>query len=1257
MKLLTLATHLLILLFPLKVIGESFKDHIDWSGWKVISDENGFEQQILSGTNVTNLAEFNFNPYYIKRIPLNGNYSVKTSSFESNTEEITKGNFFELSNQTTPKLEVTKSGNQHYLQISLPLVFSERGRVFKINSFLVEYELSPKTIFQTKSNEFIENPDGIWHKLSIESSGVYKLTFENLKDWGVITSEVSIDEIAIIGKNGDQLPYINDQTKSNRLKKIPIQFFAGNDNIFNSGDYILFYAETAKTYTYDQTSNTGRYDLNHYSFINFVFIGLNAEFANKIEHVDYSNEIVIDTIRSVNDFIHHENDWLNFIKSGRIWVGEDFQSENPRLFNFNIYNIDTNAPVNLKATLAARSTQTADNYFTIGLNNNQDIFNLPSVSTIYYNDYVRFKTFRQDYNIDTKNINLQFEYNFPITSSLAWVDNFTLNFKRNLIFNSPTQQHFYNFDITNDGFYNYQINTNSAIMLWNIRGYDDIEHIKGSVSNDLLNFTLPSSDTTVQIMFDVEHCFIPNYVEQIQFQNLWSHQSTELVIITPPEWQEEAIRLANLHEQEDNMSVRVTLTSDIYNHYASGRPEAAAIRNYIRQQYQNPGEDSLRFVLLFGNGSQDQRNINSQKKNFIPTYQSLNSTKLTTSFVSDDFFGLMDDNEGEFTSLDMLDLAVGRLPVSSLNEAKAIVDKIENYYKEPVLLRSYNDDWVQRIHFVADDGDSYEHMRQSESLSVLVDSTLSHLNISKTFLDNYTEINTTVKPRIEGAENSIKNAFKTGQLIINYTGHGGEYGWAGERVLTISDIHQLNNETYPVVITASCEFARFDTPKGKSAGEYILLEPKGGAIGLMTTVRLVFSIPNFRLNTAFYKTMAKYSKEQKTMYLGELFKDTKILNNGGTNDRNFTLLGDPALRLHATQPQLEIDEIIIYGNETDTIKALQKVTVKGKVLDSNTSFDGSFNGNISITLFDKKESKESLNNGSENSKFQYWDQGNLLTRSTAIVTEGRFSSDLIIPLDIRSNFGEGKLSIIASDNSGKILGGIKNDFLIGGIDSSKLNDQSGPEIGLYLNDSSFVFGNIINNPVTLLVGLSDSSGLNITQSEIGNDIAFTLDGDETNEVLLNDYFEPSLGDPTSGSISYPIGELNPGEYSIELKGYDNLNNPSKAYTEFLIEESAELALEHLLNYPNPFTNNTAFYFEQNQSEPVEFLIQIFTISGKEIKSIQAVHDGVSERVGPIQWDGKDEFGDEIGRGVYLYKLTVRMNGKTETLTNKLVILK
>ena len=998
-------------------------------------------------------------------------------------------------------------------------------------------------------------------------------------------------------------------------------------------------------------------ELNDFTDTNFVFLGLNSSLQALIntENVeDLANPIVL---TSGHDFYHHQNQLLNFIKSGRNWVGEDFLSENPRRFQIELKDLITTIPVKIDYSAAVRSN--------VGVNGNtmelylNDILirtiAYPAVSPIYYNDYVRFNDQSFTSIFTQENITFTNKYAQPNNTSAAWVHKFTFNYSKKWVYrNEPlwlTNVDFYQ----NNSNFLYQIVANSSLdlMLFKVSDFYSVKKIDYTFEEGQIQFYQKGNQQDQYILFNPLHAQSCIYKSAVTFANLKATVlDPELLIITHPSFRVQANEIKKIHENHDGLITAVVNVEDIYNEFSSGRKEAPAIRDFIRYLYQNSNENKLQYVLLLGDASHDAKRINSNHINHIPVFQSENSTRLTGSFGTDDFYALMDENEGDFGPFDQLDLSVGRIPVATKEEADNAVEKIKDYYGLTIATKDIlNKGWRNKIHFIADDGDAYEHMRQSEQLTVMVDTILPNLNITKTYIDAFPKVKTITKNQVIGAEEKIKDMFKNGGLIINYTGHGGEYGWASERILTNFEIKQMQNSfSYPLVMTATCEFSRFDDPKQTSAGENLFLQNKGGAIALFTTTRLVFSIPNFRLNRSFYEVLAE-KKQDEVIRLGDVFKETKVKNNGGNNDRNFTLLGDPALKFAFPSQAISTQNVVVNNIQVDTLKALNTVKVFGEVKNNSN-----YNGLIEISIYDKKVERESLDNDKTGQTFKYVQQENMLTQSIAEIKNGKFEIQFKLPKNTRSDYGLGKITYFASSNE-NAYSGFKS-IVLGGIDTLALNDKIGPEIQLWLNDSTFSFGSAIEPQPILFAQFKDESGINLVSEEIANRIVLKLDNQSVSEKVLNPYYTPATNDFTQGSLKLKLNEVKEGRYSLTLKASDNLNNPSEAFTEFYIAESAPLAIKNLVNYPNPFTTFTGFYFEHNNPEAeMDIMLSVYTINGRLIKTIRYNTIVDSKRVGPIDWDGRDDFGDPIGRGVYFYKLTVKSNGETFEQTNKLVILK
>jgi len=698
----------------------------------------------------------------------------------------------------------------------------------------------------------------------------------------------------------------------------------------------------------------------------------------------------------------------------------------------------------------------------------------------------------------------------------------------------------------------------------------------------------------------------------------------------------------------------------------------------------------VKYVLLMGDGSYINKiRGTSNNTNFIPTYQSINSLSETQSIATDDFFVLMDPEEGQNAeNYGSIDIGIGRLTCKTTQEMKAVINKILKYYETDPNLQvnasqnpcSNNEtnmgDWRNNLLFLGDDDDSAEHMEQSNSLSTGVSNLDANYNIDKIFLDAYQRFSTAGGARYPDATQDFIRRIQKGALIFNYTGHGGEVGLTAERIIDVDIINNLNNlNRLPLFVTATCEFSRYDDPGRTSAGELCLLNAKGGAVALFTTCRLAYSGPNFTLNSILLTNTFKKLSNGKRPCLGDIVQLTKSDPRIGQSYvyANFHLLGDPAMPLAYPKEKVfttSINQKTISTTSSDTLNALSKITITGYVGD-NQGNKLNFNGLVYPTVFDKEQDITCLmnieksavnwplpeNSNSSLIPFKFKLQKNILYRGKAQVTNGEFSFTFIVPKDISFSYGPGRISYYATTGNTD-ANGYYNKIVIGGASKSTVIDNEGPQVSLYMNDKKFVNGGTTNENPVLFANLVDSSGINTVGTGLGHDISAILDGKSSNPIILNDYYEADLNSYQSGKIRYPFNELSEGQHNIAFKVWDIQNNSNTVYTDFVVAQSAELALKQVMNYPNPFTTHTQFIFEHNQTcVPLKVTVQIYTVSGKAIKTIQQsinCNSGVNET---IEWDGKDDYGQRIGRGVYVYKLAIidPENKKAEKI-EKLVIL-
>jgi hypothetical protein len=691
------------------------------------------------------------------------------------------------------------------------------------------------------------------------------------------------------------------------------------------------------------------------------------------------------------------------------------------------------------------------------------------------------------------------------------------------------------------------------------------------LTTDFSNNTLVFDDLTGQlnqyIAFAPGNFLKPEVIGEVPNQNLNGIYGVDMIIISHPLFMNQANQLANHRRNVDGLKVVIVNPEQIYNEFSSGKPDVSAIRNFVKMVYEKAegGSDMLRYLLLFGKGSYDNRPGDPSGINFIPTYQSANSLRPTQSFVSDDFFGLLDDNEGEYSGL--VDIGIGRLPVATPEQAQTLVNKIINYNTP-----GKKGDWQNILCFIADDGDNNIHMRDADILAEGIKEVYPSFNTEKIYLDAWPKIGTSLGQRYPEVNLAISERIRKGALIMNYTGHGNELKLADENILDINDaLSWKNSDRLPVFMTATCEFSRFDNPERVSAGEMLLLNPGGGSIAMFSTTRLVYATPNFFLNQNFYRFILEKAINDREMRLGDVMRLTKINSGSGINKRNFTLLGDPSMKLAIPSHRVIITSV----NQTpvneipDTLRALSKVDISGIVEDYQGNIMSDFSGIVYQTVYDKENIITTLGNDGA-APFNFTSRSNILYKGKASVTGGKFSFSFIVPKDIGYHYGNGKISSFAENGQTDAAGYLGN-IIIGGSDPDAASDTRGPEIELFMNDLNFVSGGITNQNPRLLARLTDSSGINTLGSGIGHDITLVMNRDPSNMLVLNEYYVADTDSYQSGSIEYPFSDLKEGNHNLKLKAWDVHNNSSEAFLEFTVSQSATLALKHVFNYPNPFT--------------------------------------------------------------------------------------
>jgi hypothetical protein len=1203
----------------------------------------------------------NYLPHYYELLKINTpNTDIVISNirFENLTareKEIAEKNKG-IAENITFKTNVSYKRKQPFLQLSmLPLRRNpSTGEIEKVTSFSIKLiEKKRNEGLNQKSTSFISESilrDGTWIKLRIKEDGIYKLTYAQLSEFGFSNP----GNVKIYGNSSGMLPLSNAEPCQDDLTQKAIYYEKGSDGVFNESDYVLFYAKGPDQVYYDTINNFYSLKKHNYSEYNYIFLTTDAGTINTISSASNPTGSAVETHSTFIDLSHHEIEEKNLIESGQLWFGEHFDITTSYDFDFAFPNLIKSTNIRLKSAVAARSS--ASSMFTIS-KGSQTVTTL-SVGSVNMSSYNA--TFAQrtegtgSFSSTSDNFTLTINYNKPYPSSEGWLDYITLNAERQLSADDNALFRYYNTE-ENSKIVEFNIaNTKNETQVWNVT--NPAIPVRLNLSGGSLKVEVQPGLNEF-IVFNPDKFLIPELVGTVSNQNLHGINHRDMIIVSHPDFLAQANEIAEIHTQQDDLSLVIVTPQQIYNEFSSGTPDVAAIRNFVRMIYDRPAStDTLKYLLFIGDGSFDHKSITASNINYIPTYQSENSLMPTESFVTDDFFGLLDATDNvENSNSGLVDIGIGRLPVQSTEEADNIVNKIKTY-----LTPENRGNWMNSLCFVGDDEDLNIHMRDADRLATKVDTTYPYYFINKIYLDAYPQQSSAVYESYPEVNRLINDEINNGILIFNYTGHGGENGLAHERIVSIDNINSwVNFDKLTIFMTATCEFSRFDNHKYISAGELVLLNPKGGGIALLSTTRLVYASPNYVLNNKFYDYVFSPDSEGNNRTLGDIIRLAKNAAGTENNKRNFTLLGDPALKVPIARYNVLTDSINhnSISNYTDTLKALSKVTFHGHIENTQGSLASSYNGIVYPLVLDKKRTVTTLANDG-GSAMDFTVQNNILYKGKASVTNGKFQFTFVVPKDISYNFDNGKITYysLSSETDAK---GYFNDFIIGGSNNYAASDEVGPSVKLYMNDENFVSGGVTDENPKLFAILTDSSGINTVGNGIGHDITATLDNNTNNLIILNDYYESDIDDYQSGKIEYLFSELEEGDHNLKLKVWDVYNNSSEQDLDFIVAESENLAIKNLLNYPNPFTEQTAFYFDHNRpNEDLEVLIQIFTVSGKLVKTINTIINSNAFRSEPINWDGLDDFGDKIGRGVYIYQIKVRTTeGETVTKIEKLVVLK
>ncbi len=1107
---------------------------------------------------------------------------------------------------------------------------------------------------------------GNWYKLGVKTAGLYRIDIPYLSNMGINTSNLASASIRVFGNGGQMLAESNAGPWTDDLRETALMVIDGGDGILNGSDYLLFYASGPDEWVNDAPNSWFSHRKNLYSDQSFYFLSVGGT-GKRIADAPLQGAPQV-TATSFSARYFHELDTVNFLSGSKEWYGEEMSSlpgrSLTRRFVVPFSNLMPNAPVVVQSNLVARSVGTASR-FDIRVNN--QLVNQLSINSTAGGPYDLFAQSGNAVGNSTStqnDIDISYTYIPGSFNAQGWLNWFEIFTRGTISLNGINQLLFRDWQTVGNAAVEFVVaNAGSSTQVWDITNPNDPLRMQGQLAGTAYRFVNGASTLHEYIAFNATGFLTPLSFGKIANQDLHNVAAAEMLLITPANFLSQAQRLAELHRVQDGLRVKIVTTAEVFNEFASGSPDPVSIRDFVKMYYDKFGTDPVnkpKYLLLFGDASFDYKDRLANNTNLVPGYQNSAALDPLSSYTSDDFFGFLDDFEDINSGLvnNLLDIGIGRIPASNIDQAKNFVDKLSAYF-----LPAAMGPWRNNFVFVADDEDNNLHLQDAEIIAATANAAAPLFNQQKIYLDAYRQESGAGGSAYPQAVQASNNQLLNGTLIWNYNGHGGANRLAEETILDQSMVNNWDNHNkLPLFITATCDFAPYDNPTIRSLGEDILLRARTGAIALLTTTRVVFAFSNRLINNNYLQFALQADASGKYRTLGDALKDAKNFTYQSsadiTNNRKFTLLGDPALTLAFPRLRMRVTKVNGIPIATmDTLSATEKVTIEAEVTDVAGNLLTDFNGTAYPNVFDKAQTITTLANdpGSQPANFQ--SQTNALFKGRVSVANGRFSFSFKVPKDINFQYGQGRISLYA-DDAARDANGLFTNVIVGGIASDTGSDTEGPDIKPYLNDQLFANGGVVDQRPVLLVKLADSSGINTVGTGIGHDIVATLDGDNRQYFILNDFYQATINSYQEGQVRFQLPELSPGPHTLRIKAWDVLNNSNEAELQFTVAKDEELALAHVLNYPNPFTTHTGFWFEHNK--PGQFLqvqVQIMTITGRVVKTISRIVLTEGNRSAEIEWDGRDDYGDKLGRGVYLYKLRVTApDKKKKEVIEKLVIL-
>ena len=1100
---------------------------------------------------------------------------------------------------------------------------------------------------------------GKWVRISVTESGIYQITADDIRSWG-LGSDLS--QIHVFGYGG--APLSETMLGDNYTDDLPQM------PVVRTESRILFYAQGTVTWKRYGAYMSHLQTQHPYANKGFYFVTNDSRFSD-IEVTRADNEPTGDEVTTYLERLYHEQDIINPGETGRAYLGESFINNKTQSFKFKLDGLVEGSLVRVYTSFGAQTVGAAS---TVSASYNGtplpvlDTDVIPVNSSIQHEHYNRLfgglKTFTLE---GTEDLDYSLTYSCPGTVNLARLDYITVNYERDLALRDGYLAFGYQ-DASSDKRYRLS-KCSGTTRVWDVTLPFAPVQLVTDVNADTVTFTPATSGRQEFVAFGESASYPdPVFEGEVDNQDIHSEPVPDMIILAPSAYLEQARRVAALHEKYDHFRVLVLDHEKVFNEFSSGTQDAMAYRRLCKMFYdRGVSEDGhkLGYLLLFGGGSYDNRliGVNADVLNFphLLTWQTPASELESTSITSDDYFGVLGD-ESTIGSMEKMNIAVGRMIVRSTSEARTAVNKLVNYVSKP----SYGA-WKNQALMVADDENNGIHMQQDTTLIWAARHNGGNdIVFNRVYTDAFTAVSNGGSRSYPDARSKMFTTLNEGAIWWNYIGHASTQNWTGEGLLMRSDVEtQLFYKHLPVLYAATCEFCRFDNSV-TSSGELIYLNANGGAIAVICPPRLAYIPNNGALSAKLGEYIFSPDEDGKPRRIGDMLRLAKnSIVTSSDNNRRFFVFGDPAMRLAYAPYHVEVETINgkpVVTEDMPVFKAREQVEFSGRILDWNGELATNFNGSIVSTLFDAEQSITTHGYGEEGSKFTYQDRLNRLAINVDSVSNGRFTVRVIIPSEVNNvydNYSPAQLNLYAYDSRDTLEAkGSNSNFYIYGYEDEVVADTIGPKITIMnLNDDNFVNGDEVNESPLLLATVSDESGVNFSSAGIGHNMTLTLDGTISFNDLVSYYTPQYASTGTLGNISYQLNDLAPGPHTLRLRVWDVYNNVGEKTINFNVVNGLAPEIADVYCAANPASVETSFYVKHNRPDAVvSVTIEVYDLMGRRVWSATQAGRSDMYTSTPVTWDLTDVSGRRVPRGIYVYRATITTDGvKEATKAKKLAV--